>query len=107
MANEILKDEILQDEQLEQVAGGTYAQTFDNMNEFKRRTGFQFSGNDSQKRDQLRDILYKCGVKLKDHGGLKPNEYFIVDRQGNRRSVSERTAMDFAVQNYKSGTFIC
>lgn len=107
MADEILKDELLEDEQLEQVAGGTYAQTFNNMNEFTRRTGFQFSGDDSQKREQLRDILYKCGVKLKDHGGLTPNEYFIIDRQGNRTPVNERAAMDFAVQNYKSGTFIC
>ena len=107
MANEILKDEILKEEQLEQVAGGTYAQTFRDMDEFSRRTGYRFHGDDSQKRDQLRNILFKCGIKLKDHGGLTPNEYFTLDKNGKRTgSISEQAALDLAVQNYRDGKFI-
>ena len=108
MANEILKDEILKDEELDQVAGGTYAQTFNDMNRFSRETGFQFHGSDSNKREQLRDILFKCGVKIKDHGGLSNNEYYLLDRQGNRiRSLTETEAMNTAIHNYKNNDFIC
>ena len=109
MANEILKNEILNDEELDQVAGGTYAQTFNDMNRFSRETGFQFHGNDSQQREQFRDILFKCGVKIKDHGGFSDdNEYYLLDRQGNRiRSLTETEAMNTAIHNYKNNDFIC
>ena len=108
MANEILKDEILKDEELDQVAGGTYAQTFNDMSRFSRETGFQFHGSDSNKREQLRDILFKCGVKIKDHGGFSDNEYYLLDRQGNRiRSLTETEALNTASHNYRNGDFIC
>lgn len=108
MAKEILKDEILNDEQLDGIAGGSYSQTFENMNEFSRRTGYHFHGSDSDRRDQLRNILFRCGIKLKDHGGSDPNEFFILDKHGNRvGSISERAALDLAVQNYRDGRFIC
>lgn len=108
MANEILKDEILKDEQLDNVTGGTLAQTAADMNRFTRETGFRFHGNDSQQREQFRDILFRCGVKIKDHGGFEDNEYFLLDRQGNRiRTLSETEAMNTAIHNYRNNDFIC
>ena len=108
MANEILKDEILKDEELDQVAGGTLAQTAVDMNRFTRETGFRFDGNDSQQREQFRDILFRCGVKIKDHGGFEDNEYFLLDRQGKRiRELTETEAMNTAIHNYRNRDFIC
>ena len=108
MAKEILKDEILSDEELENVAGGTYAQTFADMDRFSRETGFQFHGSDSNKREQLRDILFRCGIKIKDHGGFDDNEYFLLNGKGEKiRSLNETEAMNTAIHNYRAGNFIC
>ena len=108
MAKEILKDEILSDEELDNVAGGTLAQTADDMDRFSRETGLKFHGDSSQQREQFRDILFRSGVKIKDHGGWNDNEYFLLDRQGNKtRSLSENEAMNIAINNYRNGNFIC
>ena len=108
MANEILKDEILKDEQLDNVTGGTLAQTATDIKRFANETGFRFDGNDSQQREQFRDILFRCGVKIKDHGGFEDNEYFLLDRQGKRiRTLTETEAMNTAIHNYKNRDFIC
>ena len=107
MANEILKDEILKDEELDNVAGGTLAQTYDDMNRFTRETGFRFHGSDSDKRAQFRDILRDCGIKIKDHGGFEQNEYYLLNSRGEKiRSLSEREAMNTAIHNYNHGIFI-
>ena len=108
MAKEILKEELLDDEQLDNVAGGTLAQTAGNIKQFARETGFHFDGNDSQQREQFRDILFRCGVKIKDHGGFEDNEYFLLDRQGKRiRELTETEAMNTAIHNYRNRDFIC
>lgn len=108
MANEILKDELLTEEQLDQVAGGTLAQTADDINRFGHETGFRFHGNDSQQREQLRDILFRCGIKIKDHGGFNDNEYYLLNQKGEKiRQLDERTAMNTAIYNYNHGIFIC
>ncbi len=108
MAKEILKDEILKDEELDNVAGGTLAQTYDDMNRFTRETGFRFDGNAGQQREQFRDILFRCGVKIKDHGGFNDNEYFLLDRQGQKiRTLTETEAMNTAIHNYRNRDFIC
>ena len=108
MAKEILKDEILKDEELDNVAGGTLAQTAADIRRFANETGFRFDGNDSQQREQFRDILFRCGVKIKDHGGFSDNEYFLLDRQGKRiRTLSENEAMNTAIHNYRNRDFIC
>ena len=108
MAKEILKDEILSDEELDNVAGGTLAQTAADMNRFTRETGLQFHGNDSQQREQFRDILFRSGVKIKDHGGFSDNEYFLLNNNGEKiRSLTENEAMNLAIANYKNGHFIC
>ena len=108
MAKEILKDEILSDEQLDNVAGGTLAQTAADMNRFTRETGLKFHGNDSQQREQFRDILFRSGIKIKDHGGFSDNEYFLLNNKGEKiRSLTETEAMNTAIHNYKNGIFIC
>ena len=108
MAKEILKEEILNDEELEQVAGGTLGQTAADISRFGRSTGFKFSGNDSDKREQLRDILYRCGVKIKDHGGFEDNEYYRLNERGEKiGSLNQNEAINLAIANYKSGRFIC
>ena len=109
MADEkILKDEILSDEQLDNVAGGTYTQTFNDMNAFTAGTGMQFYGNDSQRREQFRDILFRCGVKIKDHGGADANEYYLLNQQGQKiQSLTEDQAMNIAINNYRTGYRIC
>ncbi|MBQ3442566.1 MAG: hypothetical protein IJG33_04890 [Selenomonadaceae bacterium] len=104
MAKEILKNEILKDEQLNQVAGGTLAQTANDMRRFTRETGFRFHGNDSQQREQFRDILRSCGIKIKDHGGLSNNEYFLLNDRGEKiRTLNETEAMNTAIHNYRHG----
>ena len=55
MAKEILKDEILKDEQLDQVAGGTLRETYEDMDKFTDRTGYNFHGDF----DKFRDMLYQ------------------------------------------------
>ena len=108
MAKEILKDEILSEEQLDNVAGGTLAQTAADMNRFTRETGLQFHGNDSQQREQFRDILFRSGVKIKDHGGFSDNEYYRLNAQGQKiGTLSENEAINLAIANYKNGHFIC
>lgn len=108
MADDKLKDELLTDDELDNVAGGTYTQTFRNMDTFTNGTNYKFHGTDSDKRDQLRTILFSCGIKLKDHGGSHDNEYHLLDKQGNKiRSLGENEAMRIAINNYNAGNFIC
>ena len=105
MNNEkILNDEMLSDEQLEGVAGGTYSETFGDMDRFHKETGFNFHGSDSSKREQLRDILWHCGVKIKDHGGFTDNDYYLLTPNGQKgEKVNRDTAIGYAIANYKSG----
>ena len=108
MAKEILKNEILNDAELDNVAGGTLGQTAADMDRFSKETGFQFSGDSSQRREQFRDILFRSGVKIKDHGGFSDNEYFLLNNKGEKiRSLTETEAMNTAIHNYKNGIFIC
>ena len=109
MADEkILKDEILKDEQLDDVAGGTLAQTQNDMDKFSAYTGVQFYGDSSQRREQFRDILFRCGVKIKDHGGADANEYYLINAQGQKiQALTEDQAMNIAINNYRLGIRIC
>ena len=104
MANEILKDEILEDEQLDQVAGGTYAETFEDMRYVTKHTGIQFHGSDSAKREKLRDLLWQGGIQIKDHGGFTPNQYFVINQQTGQRlyETSRDQALYYAVMNIRN-----
>ena len=95
MANEILKDEILKDDELDRVAGGTYLESADDAKRFKE-LGVNIYNNDiagvpvlmHDEFVKLRATFEKYGVSIKDHGGLiNENQYFI-----NGKSVSRDEA---------------
>ena len=82
MANEILKDEILSDDELDGVAGGTRAETYADGNELVKRG--LISEKDALSSSKVRETLHNLGYKYTDHGGLaifgaKNNEYFNKD----------------------------
>ena len=106
MAKEIFKDEILDDTELDGVAGGTYTETFQDMDYITKHTGIAFSGDSSERRDQLRTLLWNAGIKLKDHGGGTPNDYYVVNTQTGekgpkltRDEALYRAAMEIRRQN--------
>ena len=76
-------DEMLTDEELDGVAGGTIAETYADGNELYKRG--LISAEDAASSSGVREALHKLGYKYKDHGGLaifgaKNNEYF--DKNG-------------------------
>ena len=101
MAKEILKDEILNDEELDQVAGGTFAESYSDAQEFEK-LGVKIFKNDivgvplldHEGFANLRTAFEKYGVKIKDDGSIfgdltgksKANEYYIG---GNKVSREE------------------
>ncbi len=80
MAEEkILKDEILSDEELDGVAGGTRIETFQDGEELRKRG--LISEEDALSSSKVRETIHKLGYKYVDHGGVKmfggkDNEYF-------------------------------
>jgi len=80
MADEkIFKDEILSDEELDGVAGGTRAETYADGDELVKRG--LISEYDALSSSKVREAIHKLGYKYKDHGGIKgfggkDNEYF-------------------------------
>ena len=85
MAKEILKDEILTDEELDGVAGGTYLESADDAKKFKK-LGVNVYDNDiagipiltHNEFEKLRGAFNEYGVTIKDKGGLlNTNEYYI------------------------------
>ena len=89
MADEkILKDELLSDEELDGVAGGTRAQTYADGNELVKRG--LISEEDALSSSKVREAIHDLGYKYKDHGGMalfgaKDNEYFNKDGVGISR----------------------
>lgn len=83
MANEkILKDEILDDTELDGVAGGTRLETYADGDELYKRG--LISAEDALSSSKVRDALHNLGYKYTDHGGMaifgaKGNEYFNKD----------------------------
>jgi len=86
MAKEILKDEILKDAELDNVAGGTYLESSADAIKFKENgvdLGIPMIGDTiaimgHDEFVKLRGAFEKYGVTIKDNGGLlKANEYFI------------------------------
>ena len=84
--------EQLTDEQLEQIAGGTYLESADDASKFKKH-GINIYTNDilgvpvlqSAEFAKLREAFNQYGVTIKDHGGLiNANEYFIGDTKVSR-----------------------
>lgn len=81
MANEILKDEILSDEELDNVAGGTRIETFQDGNELYKRG--LLSAEDALSSAPVRNLLHKMGYEgYKDNGGII-NGNIYTDKSGN------------------------
>ena len=75
----ILDEEILTDDELDNVAGGTRLETFQDGNELYKRG--LLSEDDALSSSPVRELLHKMGYKYVDHGGVKmfggkDNEYF-------------------------------
>ena len=91
MADEkILKDEILSEEELDGVAGGTRIETFQDGDELLKRG--LISEDDALSSSKVREAIHKLGYKYVDHGGVKmfggkDNEYF--DKKGESVSRAE------------------
>ena len=93
MAEEkILKDEILTEEQLDNVAGGTYIESADDAKKFKE-LGVKIYDNDiagvpvltHDEFVKLRGAFEKYGVTVKDKGGLvNANEYYMGGKKVSR-----------------------
>ena len=81
MAKEILKDEILKDEELDNVAGGTIIETLQDGNELYKRG--LLSAEDALHSAPVREMLHKMGYAgYKDNGGII-NGNIYTDKSGN------------------------
>ena len=83
MANEILKDEILSEEQLEQVAGGTCDETLHDMNFFNAliKNGINVPANlhNQVGPRNLSDVFKHYGINLSE--GVFTNNGYNIDGQ--------------------------
>ena len=80
MANEILKNEQLNDAQLDNVAGGTRLETFADGNELYKRG--LISVDDALNAAPVRDLLHKMGYAgYQDNGGIM-NGNIYTDKNG-------------------------
>ncbi|MBE8950095.1 MAG: hypothetical protein SR3Q1_05780 [Quinella sp. 3Q1] len=102
MAKEILKDEILSDAELDNVAGGTFAESYGDAQAFEK-LGVKIFKNelagvpllDHEGFVNLRTAFKKYGVEIKDDGSIfgdltgksKANEYFIGGKQVSREDA--------------------
>lgn len=94
MTDEILKGELLTDEQLEQIAGGNIVEIMYDifaMNEARKDIGdFKFTGNPFKGTmegncDSIRRMWAKLGVATVYYdGGTIPNEYYMNGKQISR-----------------------
>ena len=90
----IINDELekMSDEELDQVAGGTYFESADDAQKFKKLGvniyDTEILGVPVLKHEEfvkLREEFNKYGVTIKDKGGLiKSNEYYINDKLVSR-----------------------
>jgi len=88
----ILKDEILNDEELDNVAGGTYLESASDAQKFKE-LGIDIGAEEvfgvpvlfHDEFVKLREAFNKYGVTIKDNGGLvNENKYFIGNKEVSR-----------------------
>ena len=99
MAKEILKDEILNDDELDHVAGGNRLETFADGNELYKRG--LLSADDALKSAPVRDMLHKMGYAgYQDKGGLL-NANIYTDKQGNTLTRDEFWKLFDAENNTK------
>ena len=102
MAKEILKDEILSEEELDNVAGGTFAESYGDAQSFEKLGVKIFKSDlvgvpllDHEGFVNLRNAFEKYGVKIKDDGSIfgdltgksKANQYFIGEKEVSREDA--------------------
>ena len=82
MADEkILNDEVLSDDELDNIAGGTRIETYQDGDELVKRG--LLSEDDALHSSPVRDVLHKMGYTgYKDNGGLF-NGNIYTDKKGN------------------------
>lgn len=81
MAKEILKDEVLSDEELDNVAGGTRIETFQDGDELYKRG--LLSAEQALSSSSVRNKLHELGYAgYKDNGGII-NGNIYTDKNGN------------------------
>ncbi|MCR5833831.1 MAG: hypothetical protein K6G55_04195 [Selenomonadaceae bacterium] len=94
MTNEMIKEEMMNDEELNNVVGGTIRETESDWDYVTRYTGIRFHGDYNQKVEQLYNFLRDNGIGFDAHRE-SPNEYFY-----NGRSAERGAAMQYAVTTY-------
>ena len=106
MAKEILKDEILKDEQLEGVAGGTVRE-YDLDTSFMQAVGVMRQGESGS--DALQRAFASQGISVIFHGvndnsGTLANEYYMNGKQITRNealnTVMKKTGTKVNINNY-------
>ena len=96
MTKEILKDEILKEEQLDQVAGGTVAESYDDADRFEA-LGVHVYCNDpgvplndlyTETMMTLQDTYQKFGVRAMNYGDdHRANRYFVDGKEVSREDA--------------------
>ena len=78
MTDEIFKDEQLTDSELDNVAGGTYQQSYDQMMFLSQQMGINFFPNDRDASvNKLGGLYQHAGIKFVAHNkDNHPNEYY-------------------------------
>lgn len=96
--------EQLSDEELDNVAGGTYIESADDAQKFQK-LGEKIYTNDilgvpillHNEFEKLRETFSKYGVTIKDNGGLtNANEYYIGNNQVTRDEAWKHINSQFA-----------
>ena len=111
MAKEILKDEILSEDELDNVAGGTFAESYGDAQAFEK-LGVKIFKNDlagvplldHEGFVNLRNAFDKYGVTIKDDGSIwgdltgksKANQYFIGGKEVSREDAWKHINAQFA-----------
>jgi len=70
-----MKEAKLNDNELDQVAGGNRAETID---DFRRCKELGIVGRHDTDWAKMRDNIQKFGFWMKDHGGFRDNEYYRI-----------------------------
>ena len=93
----IFENEVLDDEKLEKVSGGSWENIVDDANRFKRDFGIDFASQYYQMVVNFDDVDYfvrqdlirtfeKCGVRMEFHNEAA-NKYFIGDKEVTREAA--------------------
>ncbi|MCR5833830.1 MAG: hypothetical protein K6G55_04190 [Selenomonadaceae bacterium] len=100
MTNEMIKDEMINDEELDKVAGGTKQESKADCEYITKWTGIQFPKDYNNQNTQLYDFLRGEGYAVDTHRN-KPNVYSRVLPNGKLEIVPREVALHNAVISYR------